>query len=430
MNTNPANNEGSNLREVSTPPRRRLALYSHDGFGLGHFRRCLLLAQRVQEHLSNVEILLLTGSPKANFFQLPENTRLVILEPVTKNSQGDYTPRNPQLDLLHALERRRDKLRKELLLFDPDLLVVDHVPTGLCGELVPLLADLKSRGTKVAIGLRDIIDESHTVQSSWKNSGSNLLVESLYDHVWVYGNREIFDLGELYNLSPSTRRRVDYLGYLRRIQSNPLEQDLLNSLPRRMAYQKKIVCVAGGGEDGTPLGTTFLETLSKTTGNYIGTLITGPHLDRTVARSLITRFQDCRNIEILRFTTHLEDHLRSADVIVSMGGYNATLEAIAVRKPTIIVPRVNPRKEQWLRASKFSQLNLLKVIHPEDLSTDNLQEAIQESLEIHEPPSAEDAGLCMDGIGNFLSRVEDILVQQKSRIRKEDHDVEDKLLRA
>ena len=420
----------SQLRGVTPPQPRRLALYSHDGFGLGHFRRCLLLAHRVQEHLDNVEILLLTGSPKASFFQLPANTRLVLMEPVTKDEEGRYIPRNPQLDLLSALERRRDKIRRELLSFDPDLLVVDHVPTGLTGELVPLLADLKSRGTQLAIGLRDIIDESQSVQESWKRSGSNLLVESLYDHIWVYGNREIFDLGGLYNLTPKTRERIDYLGYLRRIRPNPLDQEILNSLRRKFPSQKKIVCVAGGGEDGTPLGSTFLEALGKNPEKFLGTLITGPHMDRSVARALINRFQGCRNLEILRFTTHLEDHLRSADAIVSMGGYNATLEAIAVRKPTIIVPRVKPRMEQWLRASKFSELNLLKVIHPEDLSPHLLKKTIQESLDIHEPPSAEEAGLCMDGIGNFLSRVEDVLTQQQNRVRKEDYDVEGKLLRA
>ena len=48
-------------------PLKRLALYSHDGFGLGHFRRCLLLAQNVQEHLQDIQIMLITGSPKAAF---------------------------------------------------------------------------------------------------------------------------------------------------------------------------------------------------------------------------------------------------------------------------------------------------------------------------------------------------------------------------
>ena len=200
------------ISELSSRPLRKVAFYSHDGFGLGHFRRCLLLATRMQEHLEDIEILLITGSPKASFFKMPPRTQVAVMEPVTKDASGNYIPRNSQIDTPTAFRRRRDKLRKEIFSFDPDLLIVDHVPTGLSGELIPLLPDLKSRGTRLAIGLRDIIDEGETVQNAWKKSGANLLVESLYDHIWVYGSQDIFDLGKIYNLSSSTNDRIEYLG--------------------------------------------------------------------------------------------------------------------------------------------------------------------------------------------------------------------------
>lgn len=415
--------------ENPATPVSKVAFYSHDGFGLGHFRRCLLLAQKIQEHLHHVEILLITGSPKSTFFNLPKNTRVTVMEPVTKDDSGNYVARNPQIDTFTAFHRRRDKLRKEILAFDPDLLIVDHVPTGLNGELLPLLADLKTRGTQLAIGLRDIIDEGPIVQKSWIKSGSNLLVESLYDHVWVYGNREIFDLGEIYNLNEQSTRKIDYLGYLRRINLNPNSNEFVNSLQLPRSSKTKIVCVTGGGEDGDPLGSTFLETLSKIPEKCVGTLVTGPHLNRTTARSLIERFHQFRNIEILKFTTHLEDHLRAADVIVSMGGYNATMEALAVRKPTIIIPRVTPRKEQWIRAEKFAELNLIDVIHPDSLNPESLRKSIETAMESPKLPPIEELGLSMDGIGNFLSRVDEIL-KTTHRHKKADEDVNDKLLRA
>ena len=224
-------------------------------------------------------------------------------------------------------------------------------------------------------------------------------------------------------------RSIEYLGYLRRISLSKRHTDFIDSLPLRKNSQKKIVCVAGGGEDGNPLGETFLETLSQFPEKYVGTLVTGPHLDRTTARNLIDRFHHFRNLEILRFTTHLEDHLRAADVIVSMGGYNATMEAIAVRKPTIIIPRVSPRKEQWIRADKFSRKGLVDMIHPDQLTTQNLHAAIKKGLDSPLLKTVDEFGLNMDGIGNFLSRVDEIL-STMIRKRKEDEDVNDTLLRA
>jgi hypothetical protein len=55
-----------------------------------------------------------------------------------------------------------------------------------------------------------------------------------------------------------------------------------------------------------------------------------------------------------------------------MGGYNATIEALSFGKPTLIVPRVRPRLEQWIRAERLRVLGLVDVLHPDELSPDRL----------------------------------------------------------
>src|SRR4029079_8688170 len=57
-----------------------------------------------------------------------------------------------------------------------------------------------------------------------------------------------------------------------------------------------------------------------------------------------------------------------ADRWVARGGYNTTCEILSFRKPALLVPRVKPRLEQWIRASRMSDLDLLDVVHPDDLS--------------------------------------------------------------
>ncbi|MGE4633563.1 MAG: glycosyltransferase [Planctomycetota bacterium] len=389
----------------------RIAFYSHDGYGLGHFRRCLLLAQQIQMHLANIEILIVTGSSRARFYTLPARTTIVTLDAITKDRQGNYIPRNELMNTTEALARRRETLRRSLTEFLPDLFVVDHVPTGLRGELLPLMPDLKALGTQIVIGLRDIIDEPEKVQEDWKSNGCFQLIESLFDHVWVYGNKHIFDLGEMYKLSDSTRKRIDYLGYLRR-SVHQLEPG--NKAKGSFLHRPKkphVVCVSGGGEDGLPLGNHFLEVLRNEPDTLEGTLVTGPYLSRADSRTLAGCFGSLHNAQILRFTTHLEEHLRTADLIVTMGGYNALMEALSCQKPVIAIPRVFPRKEQWLRSSKFSELGLIRTLDPSQLDSEILASAIREEISRSNLPTPEECGLVMDGVGNFLTRVEKIREQ-------------------
>ncbi|MGE4618524.1 MAG: glycosyltransferase [Planctomycetota bacterium] len=391
--------------------RYRIAFYSHDGYGLGHFRRCLLLAQKVQQHIDDIEILIVTGSSRARFYELPLRTNVVTLDAVTKDSNGHYVPRNELMDITETLARRRENLRRSLLGFKPDLLVVDHVPTGLRGELLPLMPDLKAQGTQIGIGLRDIIDEPEKVQKNWKFDGCTQLIESLYDHIWVYGDKSIFDLGEMYQLNETTRRRIDYLGYLRRPVLQREENRKHTLLAGSRTNKNHIVCVSGGGEDGLPLGASFLEVLKNNPNDLEGTLITGPFLSRQDSRELAGRFGSLQNAQILRFTTHLEAHLAKADLIVTMGGYNAMMEALGCQKPVITVPRIFPRKEQWLRAKTFSDLGLVRCVNPTQLNSEILNSMINEEITRTKLPTPESCGLDMDGVGNFLSRIEKLREQ-------------------
>ena len=69
------------------------------------------------------------------------------------------------------------------------------------------------------------------------------------------------------------------------------------------------------------------------------------------------------------------------------------------------------------------------MIHPDELTSEKLIEAIETGLESPHLKTVDELGLNMDGIGNFLSRVDEIL-STMIRKRKEEEDVNDTLLRA
>ena len=89
-------NEGSPSIGTSDLPRRpercqnrpRVALYSHDTVGLGHFRRNLAIAEALAASPLEPHILLITGSMIARSFDLPVRTDCITLPSFEKNPLG------------------------------------------------------------------------------------------------------------------------------------------------------------------------------------------------------------------------------------------------------------------------------------------------------------------------------------------------------
>jgi predicted glycosyltransferase len=47
-----------------------------------------------------------------------------------------------------------------------------------------------------------------------------------------------------------------------------------------------------------------------------------------------------------------------------MGGYNSVCEVLSAGKRALIVPRVQPRTEQLIRAQRLEALGLAEMLHP------------------------------------------------------------------
>jgi len=62
----------------------RIAIYSQDGFGLGHLRRNSVIGQHLLEALPKSKVLLFADSPVAPFFQLPQGMDHIKLPSIKK----------------------------------------------------------------------------------------------------------------------------------------------------------------------------------------------------------------------------------------------------------------------------------------------------------------------------------------------------------
>ena len=55
-----------------------------------------------------------------------------------------------------------------------------------------------------------------------------------------------------------------------------------------------------------------------------------------------------------------------------MGGYNTFSAILSHQKPALIVPRVVPRQEQWIRARRLAAFGHVETIHPDDLTAGDI----------------------------------------------------------
>src|ERR1043166_4152492 len=148
----------------------RLLFYSHDTFGLGHFRRSLTIASHLRRHLPDTSALILTGLDTAYAFDAPSGVDFVKLPAVRKVGPDAYRSRHLRISF-NRVRRLREKLIKAVAKsYDPHMLIVDNVPRGVDGELLPTLEFLQAYRphTRIVLTLRDILHDPDQHVPAWR----------------------------------------------------------------------------------------------------------------------------------------------------------------------------------------------------------------------------------------------------------------------
>src|SRR3974377_334430 len=195
---------------------KRVLIYSHDSFGLGHLRRCRSIAHSLVDADPAVSVLILFGSPISGSFRFRSRVDFVRVPGVIKLRNGEYVSLNLHIDIEETLAMRSSILRHTADIFDPDLLIVDKEPLGLRGEVRDTLDLLQRRGTALILGLRDVMDDPEALESEWERKHAVPALAEYYDEIWVYGLPQICDPLAGLAVPRSGRQRMTYTGYLRR----------------------------------------------------------------------------------------------------------------------------------------------------------------------------------------------------------------------
>ncbi len=353
--TRPAGAASPMVRSVGRA--RRIMLYSHDTYGLGHLRRNLRIATHLLRSAPELQVVLVSGSPVAGYFPAPPGLSVVKLPSVRKVGADQYRPLNGRIDISLVRRARTAIMVDVVRRFRPDVLLVDHSPAGMNGELLDVFATVRdhSPATRVVLGLRDILDDPQTVVRTWTDQDVYRLLGEVYDHVVVYGSRDIFDVGHHYRLPARVANRLLYAGYIAP-GAGPDRGDAGGSRPDG----PYLLATAGGGGDGVAVLTAAME--AGATLGMATKVVTGPLIDDDAFASLQARAEQSSGVELVRFHPQMQPAMAAASAIITMGGYNSLCEAISAGVPTVVVPRSQPRLEQTIRAGLFSDRGLVSMV--------------------------------------------------------------------
>lgn len=353
---------------ASTEPPRIL-MYSHDTIGLGHMRRNANIAREILRVRADASVLMLLGCPTGLVFDLPTGVDFVKLPSLVKQSRDEWRPDRLNITSERARDLRERLIREAIGAFEPDLILVDHMPTGVWNELTGILASLRqgSRCPDVVLGLRDILDSPEATRSAWRRTGADTAIAELYDEVLIYGNASLFDTANVYGLDLLAPGRVSYAGYVAAL-ADPV--DMAGTRTRLARGDRPLALIAGGGgRDAFPIITAALAGLAGIAEDHRpGAVVVAGPLMAANLRAYLRIQSGLLGVAYFDHVANFPAFLAACDFLLGMAGYNSMIEAAAAGVPTLVVPRRGPSAEQMTRAHVFAKHGLADMLLP-DMAT-------------------------------------------------------------
>lgn len=338
-------------------PAAHLLLYSHDTFGLGHIRRNRKIALALVGRFTGLYCTIMTGSGMSDHYPRHPRIRFVELPQVEKQPDGTYQSADPRRSYVETLQSRSAAILDCARRTKPQILIVDKEPVGLDGELQRTLEYLKPTGTRLILGLRDVLDDAKTVRREWQRKGIFDVIEGLYDQIWIYGSKRFYDPLKGIGLPASVLDSCTFTGFL-----TQTEPDIRKALPEDLP-QKYLLVTAGGGGDGDLLMNAVLSAYEFDPGlSFPAVLLLGPYTPSAAADAIRSRADRLKNVSVIGFDNEPEVLIRGAHAVIGMCGYNTFCEVISSRKPALFIPRQAPRTEQLIRAERAFELGYADLI--------------------------------------------------------------------
>ena len=380
----------------------KIVVYCQHVLGIGHLFRTIEICKALTGH----DVILVTGGPRARIEKsLPTHVREFRLPQLQMDQafKGLFSTEK----YLTVDQVKAERQKRLFTLFErekPDLFLVELFPFGRKAfrfELDPVLKALRDKklaACGVFSSVRDIL-----VEKDDQGKHETRVVKTLnsyFDAVLVHADPNLVEIRETFGPFDDIQIPVNYTGY---IAGRP-SVDAAKMIRKKMGIgddQMLIVASAGGGNVGAPLLKSVIHAFNRMeTENRRLQVFTGPFLDQNEFDGLKKMVN--ANLRVDRFTADFLSCLAAADLSVSMGGYNTTMNILATRVPALLWP-FSQNREQRLRAERLADRGLLTMLKDEDLQPDRLAAMMDQKLAQLTRP---DVTIDLDGAANTATRIE------------------------
>jgi len=248
------------------------------------------------------------------------------------------------------------------------------------GELLPALEAMKHSRfhTRVILGLRDILDSPEVTINRWRVEGAYDAIDRYYARILVFGMKDVYNVVEKYQMSEGNASKVFYCGYVTNLATaNNAHTLRARYLANKPVDTRLIVVMAGGGADAYPIMSTLINALPKVLEHQkcVVAVITGPFMPAELIADLNRRAEQLP-IYMMESVHDSLSHIAAADLVISMAGYNTSVEILRMRRSAIMIPRAGPSAEQRTRARLFADKHWVDMIDPDELTPKKLAQRI------------------------------------------------------
>ena len=343
-------------------------------------QRTCSIAWEIYRLHAEASILTFSDSQLGQFFPISPHHDYIKLPSIAKDGPGNWKATHLSMSFPEILHLRKQLISHVLLNYAPDIFLVDHMPHGAMGELLPALEAMKHSRihTKVVLGLRDILDSPEVTIDRWKMEGAYDALERYYSRVLVFGMRDVYDVVEKYSIPDGEARKVFYCGYVTNLAiSNQAQAIRAQYLADKPADTRLIVVMAGGGADAYPMMSSLIDALPRVLEHQkcVLAVVTGPFMPADLIADLGRRAAQFP-IHMMESVNDSLSYIAAADLVISMAGYNTSVEILRMKKSAILIPRAGPSAEQRTRAGLFAEKHWVDMIDPDELTPKKLAQRI------------------------------------------------------
>ncbi len=356
--------------EVKTP-KSNLFLYCNYVYGIGHLIRSLELSKGLTK---DYNVYLLTGGEPVPNLEICDSIKFIQLPALFKKEKDvELTPVDLDITLSECFTRRKLLIDQWVKDIKPDVIITEHFPFGLLfeKESLHLINSAKeyNQNLKLVCSVREVIESPKGGPNDEKVCH---ILNRNFDLLLVHGDERIIPISRSFPNLHNIQIPVIHTGYIVSKKSAETVQN---------ADRPILLASVAGGRLGTELLEAVIESHKKlvTEVPHQVIIFTGAFQDQAMEDLIKESTVENHNIQILKFDRNRYLHYLSfAEVVISLGGYNSTLESIYLKKKVLIYNRdfAGNNREQNLRIRSLEDKGCLKTFTAEDLSNGRLLKLI------------------------------------------------------